>query len=172
MAARRLYVGSLVSAKGFIPGPRIICSGVQLPSPGIAVPSSAMVLAPVQASSPPTSHTIRAAPGDGTLVSIDPGEVKTPLPMTILTMMANASRAPRFRLNVPCTLWSDPASCGSCLVCPASPWADASSLANKGLVTPSSSEFLGDVMFSFCVVLMWSSQKRLWEVSADELGRQ
>lgn len=60
-----------------------------------------MVLAPVHAKTPPTIHTRSAAPGDGTLESMDPGEVKTPLPMTMLTTMANASTAPRLRVNVP-----------------------------------------------------------------------
>ena len=125
-----------------------------LPSPGIAVPSSAMVLAPVQASRPPTSQTIRAAPGDGTLVSMDPGDVKMPLPTTMLTMMANASSAPKFRLNVPCSPWADSASRGSWPACPVSPPADASSLASKGLVTPSSSEFLpGDAIFTLSPAL-------------------
>lgn len=66
------------------------------PSPGIAVPSSAKVVAPVQARTPPTSHIARAIPGEGTFASIEPGEVKTPLPMTMLTTMPNASMAPRF----------------------------------------------------------------------------
>jgi hypothetical protein len=72
------------------------------PSPGIAVPSSANVDAPVQARTPPTSHMINDAPGEGTFASIAPGDVKIPLPMTIFMMMANASRVPRFCLNVPC----------------------------------------------------------------------
>lgn len=65
------------------------------------MPSSAMVLAPVHARIPPTSHTTSAAPGDGTLVSMDPGEVKMPLPMTMLITMEKASTAPRLRVKVP-----------------------------------------------------------------------
>lgn len=72
---------------------------VNQPSPGIAVPSSAIVLAPVQARMPPTSHTISATPGDGTFVSIEPGEVKIPLPITMLMTMPKASMAPRLRVN-------------------------------------------------------------------------
>ncbi len=64
------------------------------------MPSSASVLAPVHASTPPTSHTTSAAPGAGTLVSIAPGDVKTPLPMTMLATMAKASAAPSVRANV------------------------------------------------------------------------
>lgn len=59
-----------------------------------------MVLAPVQAKTPPTSHITNATPGDGTFVSMDPGDVKMPLPITMLTTMANASVVPRFLENV------------------------------------------------------------------------
>src|SRR5436190_24027879 len=75
-----------------------------LPSPGIAVPSSAMVEAPVHARTPPISQTTRAAPGDETWVSIDPGDVKMPLPITMLMTMAKASAVPRFLENDP--LWA------------------------------------------------------------------
>lgn len=51
------------------------------PSPGNAVPSSAIVALPVQARRPPTSHIKRAAPGDGTLVSTAAGEAKMPEPV-------------------------------------------------------------------------------------------
>jgi len=61
------------------------------PSPGIAVPNSAKVLAPVQARTPPRSHSTSATPGEGTFASIDPGDVKMPLPMTMLMIMAKAS---------------------------------------------------------------------------------
>lgn len=61
------------------------------PSPGIAVPNSAKVLAPVQARTPPTSHSTKATPGEGTFASIDPGDVNIPLPITILMIMAKAS---------------------------------------------------------------------------------
>jgi len=64
------------------------------------VPSSAMVAAPVQARTPPTSHISKAAPGEGELVSMAPGEVKMPLPMTMLMTMAKASSAPRVGLKV------------------------------------------------------------------------
>ena len=167
MAARHLDIWSAQCAIPVAYHGR--CLGNQSPSPGIAVPNSAMVLAPVQASSPPTSQTIRAAPGDGTFVSIDPGEVKTPLPMTMLTIMANASKVPRFRLNVPCTRWPDPASCGSCRFCPASSWVDASSLASKGLVTPSSSEFRGDVMLRSTLSDRCVHFKNTHRKSMDEL---
>lgn len=70
-----------------------------LPSPGIAVPSSAMVDAPVHASTPPMSHTTNATPGEGTLVSMDPGDVKIPLPITILITIAKASAVPRVLEN-------------------------------------------------------------------------
>lgn len=42
-----------------------------------------------------------AAPGDGTFASIDPGDVKIPLPITILITIANASMVPKLRANVP-----------------------------------------------------------------------
>lgn len=71
------------------------------PSPSIAVPSSAKVVAPVQAKTPPINQIASAIPGDGTFVSIEPGDVKTPLPMTMLTTIPKASAAPRLRVNVP-----------------------------------------------------------------------
>ena len=74
---------------------------VDIPSPGMAVPNSAMVLAPDQAKMPPTSHTTSAIPGEGTFVSIDPGDVNIPLPMTMLMMIANAFSVPKLRANVP-----------------------------------------------------------------------
>lgn len=50
---------------------------------------------------PATSQTTRAMPGEGTLVSTAPGDVKTPLPMTMPMTIPNASVVPRLRLNVP-----------------------------------------------------------------------
>jgi hypothetical protein len=38
----------------------------------------------------------KAALGEGTFASIDPGDMKTPLPMTMLMTMANASMTPIF----------------------------------------------------------------------------
>lgn len=58
-----------------------------------------MVDAPVHASTPPISHTTSAAPGDGTFVSMDPGDVKMPLPITILITIAKASAVPRVLEN-------------------------------------------------------------------------
>lgn len=65
------------------------------------MPSPVKVLAPVQASTPPTSHKTQAIPGDGSLAPIEPGDVRTPLLMTMLMIMAKALIVLRFRLNVP-----------------------------------------------------------------------
>lgn len=71
------------------------------PSPGNAVPSSAMVNAPVHARIPPRSHMSNEAPGDGTLASMGPGEEKTPEPITMLIRRAKPSTARRLRAKVP-----------------------------------------------------------------------
>lgn len=51
------------------------------------MPSSAIVALPVQARRPPTSHTKRAAPGEGTLVSIAAGEAKMPEPVGFVSFL-------------------------------------------------------------------------------------
>lgn len=66
----------------------------------MAVPSSASVLAPAQANMPPVNHITNAIPGLGTFVSILPGDVKTPLPMTMLTKMPYAAAAPKAGVKV------------------------------------------------------------------------